>query len=177
MSSKDGTISDQKTHPELAAEQAYIDRAYDRLEEIRTEATARANLHARRRDSSFQGTYERDVAVRVALERARSLNIGDESLCFGRMDTEEDQRFYIGRRAVFDVDHEPIIIDWRVPAAEPFYRATGKHPMGLVLRRHFLCEGRKLLAIEDERLGSAGGSLDLGLAGTGALLGALERPR
>lgn len=164
------------THPELEAEQAYVDHAYDRLDEIRAEAKRRAEAHGRERGPTLAGVYERDVAVRVALYRAESLDVGDESLCFGRTDDETGERHYIGRRAIFDVEHHPLVIDWRVPAAEPFYRATGRHALGLVMRRHFLCEGRRLLAIEDERF-AEGERAGLGLAGTGALLAALERPR
>jgi len=168
-------MTEPRAHPDLPAEQAYIDAAYDRLDEIREEAIARANERARQHETAFQLVYERDVAVRFALERARSLDVGDESLIFGRTDSEHDERYYIGRRAVFDEQRRPLVVDWRVPAAEPFYRATGRHPLGLAMRRHFLCEGRRLLSIEDERLSESG--TELGLAGSGALLAAMERPR
>lgn len=168
-------------HPELADEQAYIEAAYTRLEQIRDDAAARAARDAGTKVTSFQMVYERDVAVRTALERARSLQIGDEGLCFGRTDHDDGARFYIGRRAVFDERHEPLVIDWRVPSAEPFFRATALHPLGLTLRRHLLCEGRTLLAIEDEVLGEGalGGLVqaDGPPQGGGALAAAMERPR
>ncbi len=97
------------------------------------------------------------------------------------------ETFYIGRLAVSGADHEPLVVDWRAPIAEPFYRATARHPMGLVRRRHFSTEGRRLLGIEDELLaippGKSGreeavadGDSD-GLVGSGALLAALDRSR
>ena len=49
---------------------------------------------------------------------------------------------------VADEHREPLVVDWRAPVAEPFYRATGRAPMGLVRRRHFATRGRTLLAIE-----------------------------
>ena len=57
------------------------------------------------------------------------------------------------------------MVDWRAPIAEPFYRATGRDPQGLVLRRHLALEGRRVVGLEDERFslpGSAGpgGSAD-----------------
>jgi DNA helicase IV len=63
--------------------------------------------------------------------------------------------------------------------AEAFYRATGRHPMGIVRRRHFSTDGRTLLAIEDEvfRADADGGGDDLELVGPGALLAALQRSR
>ena len=52
-----------------------------------------------------------------------------------------------------DEEQEPVIVDWRAPVAEPFYRATGRNPMGLARRRHFATRGRQLLGIEDELFG------------------------
>ncbi len=43
------------------------------------------------------------------------------------------------------------MVDWRAPVAEPFYRATGRDPMGLVLRRHLAAQGRRIVGVEDER--------------------------
>ena len=60
---------------------------------------------------------------------------------------------YIGRVSVTDVDQDPIVVDWRAPVAEPFYRATAVEPMDVVRRRHFLTrpgEGRVLVGLDDE---------------------------
>ena len=77
------------------------------------------------------------------------------------------------------------MVDWRAPVAEPFYRATGRAPMGLVRRRHFATRGRKLLGIEDELFGEGadllGGDLAIIDEGTEvrgrALIAALEEAR
>jgi len=167
-------LNERHHHPAFDAEQAFIDRAYGRLEVIRTEAVDRAAAHAAQRQTGFQAAYERDVAVQIASERAASLDIGDQSLVFGRIDHETDDLYYIGRRAVFDETYRPLVIDWRVPSAEPFYRATGLHPMGLAMRRHFQCEGRELLAIEDELFGEGS---EISQAVSQVLIAELERPR
>ena len=52
-----------------------------------------------------------------------------------------------------DEHRDPVVVDWRAPVAEPFYRATGRQPMGLARRRHFSTKGQHLLAIEDELFG------------------------
>jgi DNA helicase IV len=60
------------------------------------------------------------------------------------------ESFHIGRLAVSGPDHEPLVVDWRAPVAEPFYRATGLDPQGLARRRHLAVQGRKVLGLEDE---------------------------
>src|SRR5439155_6953068 len=82
-----------------------------------------------------------------------------------------------GRLAIPDKEQEQLVVDWRAPVAEPFYRATGRHPLGLSRRRHFFCDGRLLKGIEDEGFADGEGDGELGLAGPGALLAALERAR
>ena len=78
-----------------------------------------------------------------------------------------------------DADHTPLVIDWRAPVAEPFYRATAIAPMGVVRRRHFITRhGREIAALDDEVFDrDATESAGLQVSGEGALLGALERDR
>ena len=92
-----------------------------------------------------------------------------------------------------DENSDPVVVDWRAPVAEPFYRATGRDPLGLVRRRHFHVHGRQLLGLEDELFGE--GHLGIGaeddelarsarsadradgIRGYSTLLAALERGR
>ena len=55
--------------------------------------------------------------------------------------TSPTARFYIGRISVTDDDLTPLVVDWRAPVAEPFYRATAVEPMGVARRRHFQTHG------------------------------------
>jgi DNA helicase IV len=178
-------------HPDLPAEQAYIDRAYDRLEAMRRAAQdLRDSVLDAGRGGTHQARVERDVFVQTSLQRLEQLQLGRASLCFGRIDREVPEadivdgsgveRFYIGRLAVSDEHQEPLVVDWRAPVAEAFYRATGRSAMDLRRRRHFATDGRKLLGIEDELFradGEGGGEDDLDLVGPGALLAALKRSR
>src|SRR5947207_10157659 len=138
------------------------------------------------RGGTPQARNDRDVIVRTNLHRLEQLEIGDEPLVFGRIDREDGDAYHLGRLAISDTDQEPLVVDWRAPVAEPFYRATGRHPLGLTRRRHFMAEGRVITDIEDELFaegaeGDAGESADgdsgVTLAGPGALLAALERTR
>src|SRR5580704_1141291 len=172
-------------HPDLEAEQAYLNRAYDRLEAMRRAAEALGDsvLDAGK-GGTHQARVERDVFVQTSLARLEQLQLGRASLVFGRIDVEPGpdsdddtaELFYIGRLAVSDEGQEPLVVDWRAPIAEGFYRATGRSPMGLRRRRHFATEGRRLLGIEDELFRADGGD-DMDLVGPGALLAALQRSR
>ncbi|MCZ7459544.1 AAA family ATPase [Streptomyces sp. WMMC940] len=90
-------------------------------------------------------------------ERIRALaDLAHTPLFFGRLDylhtAQEGQRFYIGRRHVHDPDGDPMVIDWRAPVSQPFYRASRRDPMDVRLRRRFGYTGGDLTAYEDEHL-------------------------
>ena len=165
-------------NPELEAEQAYIDHAYRCLERTRELArTIRSDVQTGP-GGTFQARYERDVMIEQADQRLAQTDLGDQSLCFGRIDQRGGDRFYIGRIAVSDEHADPVVVDWRAPIAEPFYRATGREPMGLVRRRHFATSGRVLRGIDDEFFGEARDELEAGaVVGQGALISALEEAR
>ena len=173
-------------HPDLPAEQAYLDRAYRRLETVRAETEARLReAFGEERGGTFQSYTERDIRVRNNLSRLEKLELGHEALIFGRIDRRGEENgeesFYVGRLALSDEHHEPLVVDWRAPVAEPFYRATGAHPMGLKRRRHFLTEARRVVDLEDELFVAGGSEAEgagarlLGLSGPAALMAVLSR--
>lgn len=179
-------------HPDLAAEQAYIDHAYTCLDKSREDAWRIRSLNEADTGGTFQARYERNAFDEQLLARLTNLDLGDAALVFGRIDRaqgETIESFHIGRLAVADEQREPVVVDWRAPVAEPFYRATGREPMGLARRRHFAVEGRQLLGIEDELFGEGHLGIghdegldglqqqDTGLRGYGTLLTTLARGR
>ena len=185
-------------HPEFAEEQAFIDHAYVCLEESRTDALKMRELTTTGPGGTFQARFERNAVDEQLVGRLEKLELGDSALVFGRIDrlaldehgepTEGIEGFHIGRLAVSDKNREPVVIDWRAPVAEPFYRATGRDPMGLARRRHFIVQGRQLQGIEDELFGEGhlgvghdeglgGDDPRAGLRGYSTLLSALERSR
>ncbi|MEU2370466.1 AAA family ATPase [Streptomyces pseudogriseolus] len=106
-------------------------------------------------------------------ERIKALaDLSDTPLFFGRLDYlhapgaeqaegAEGERpqpeaayrtLHIGRRHVHDADGDPMVIDWRAPVSQPFYRASKKDPMDVGLRRRFGYTGGDLTAYEDEHL-------------------------
>lgn len=177
-------------HPDLIDEQAHIDHAYACLQATREAAARLTSMVEVGRGGTEQARFEREVIQETVVNRLTQLQLGDAALCFGRIDRAaegpdaETESFHIGRIAVSDENQDPVIVDWRAPVAEPFYRATGRQPMGLSRRRHFATRGRKLLAIEDElfgdtlaSLGTPVGDAKPTISGQGALFSALEESR
>ncbi len=185
------------SHPEIQAEQAHIDRAYALLESSRQRATRLREMVEVGRGGTRQARFERDVIEDAVAGRLSQLELGSSSLVFGRIDrsaktsadaqvpdaTGPSETFYIGRLAVADERQEPVVVDWRAPIAEPFFRATGGNPLGLLRRRHFVCRGRVLAGLEDEIFdldaldASANGGNGPRLNAHGALYAALEQRR
>ncbi|MEV6016438.1 MULTISPECIES: ATP-binding domain-containing protein [unclassified Streptomyces] len=105
-----------------------------------------------------------EVLHRQIAERIKALaDLSHTPLFFGRLDYlhapgsdlaegAEGERFYIGRRHVHDADGDPMVIDWRAPVSQPFYRASKKDPMDVGLRRRFGYTAGDLTAYEDEHL-------------------------
>lgn len=159
-------------HPDLAAEQDFIDFAYRCLEQSKADAWKMRGLHEGTLGGTFQARYERDVFDEAVFNRLTQLDLGDAALVFGRIDrlaADEPtgiESFHIGRLAVADDKSDPVVVDWRAPVAEPFYRATGRDPLGLARRRHFHVQGRRLLGLEDELFGD--GHLGIGSEGIGS---------
>ena len=166
-------------HPELESEQAYLAHAYACLDAMRIAAKQLQYSIQTGAGGTHQARFERDVTFDTALTRLQRLELGNESLCFGRIDRETGERFYVGRLPVSDAEQNPVIVDWRAPVSEAFYRATGRSPLGLVRRRHFSTDGPELVGIDDEVFSIEALERDdgRGLVGTGALLAALGRAR
>ena len=170
--------------PELLAEQRHVDAAYARLDVMRRAAERVAEGYTDvTRGGTHQARLEREAAEAYTRRRLANLDIGESPLCFGRLDllpidTDDVAPFYIGRISVTDDDLAPLIIDWRAPVAEPFYRATAVEPMGVARRRHFQTHGRRLLGIDDEVFDAdAAAEGGFTVVGEGALLAALDQER
>jgi DNA helicase IV len=170
---------------EIRSEQAYLDRAHERLDAMRDAARAlSAEVVGEGSGGTFAARVERDIRVELSGRRLAQLNIGDGSVCFGRLDFLDGLRIYVGRVGVSDENGDQLVVDWRAPIAEPFYRATPAEPLGVGRRRHFLFRGRTIVGIDDEPFGVKASSEPgvmsesaLGLMGEGALLAGLAQAR
>jgi DNA helicase IV len=132
-------------HPDVGEEQAMIDHAYACIVAMRSR-TEGVLQHV-----DLAATEVDTEVARWHLER-RLASIDDDvaSLCFGRIDEHDGDRWYVGRRHVEDGDGTEVVVDWRAPVSTPFYRATVQDPQGLRLRRRFSLEGRTLIDILEE---------------------------
>lgn len=170
---------------ELASEQRHVDRVYEQLSVLtesarNIEAEADAKFKTDRsdwmREEDGTAIFERDAFAYQAAKRLAILDAEHDGLVFGRLDLTDEEIRYIGRLGVRSDDYEPLVIDWRAPAAEPFYRATASNPMSVVRRRVLRCRGEKVVGIEDDLLDESAGD-DLVVVGEGALMASLKRAR
>lgn len=164
---------------EIRAEQASLDRAYERLALMRQSALDVVRHHQQLGQlNSSQARVEWESLLALTDQRLQHLELGGASLCFGRLDRVGGESFQIGRLSILDEAGDPLVVDWRAPAAEAFYQATGRNPMNLVRRRHLLTKGRIVVGIDDELFDLAeADESHLEILGEGALLATLERSR
>ena len=165
-------------HPDLAAEQAYLDQARRALQAMQERSVAAVEFGARRVEE--EESADARIAQTYLEARSESLGVGDATLAFGRIDEDEragdsDDVWYVGRRHIENDDGEPLVVDWRAPVAIPFYRATAADPQGLLLRRRFTMQGHVLVALFDENLDDPESVVGAGLPDP--LLAEVERAR
>ena len=131
--------------PELRKEQDYL-------------AAARAALRRMREQTLSLKVQAHDPISAEHLARTlhlRAASLADDpttTLFFGRVDTDEGERWYIGRRHVADSSGDPMVIDWRAEMSTAFYRASRTEPMDVTLRRRFGLDKGAITAYEDEHL-------------------------
>jgi DNA helicase IV len=205
---------------EIAEEQEFLNLALEALDHMRQGARSLRDSAAVANMRGAGDLVERDVVMGTALHRLDQLAIGDQPLFFGRIDYQVNANgsvngnastnghdngvvnskavgdtYHVGRLAVSDDALNPLVIDWRAPVAEAFYRATGVESLGLSRRRHVAIHANEVTGVEDEYFADANGDLDLpddavraateeglvegglALGGPGALLAALGRAR
>ena len=165
--------SDSISTSAVGQEQAYVDMLYHLLDEARgrAEDALTGTLGSGGAGGTFQARVERDFTAAEQSRRLAQLNAVERGLVFGRTDAGSDPEtgatpetgaagdtgtenpagtLYIGRIGLRDDEHEPRLIDWRAPAAHPFYAATPMDPNGLIRRRHIYTRHRTVTGVDDE---------------------------
>ncbi|AIY00428.1 Putative superfamily I DNA and RNA helicase-like protein [Arthrobacter sp. PAMC 25486] len=151
-----------------AEEQAMLDQAFSRRDGLL--AQLESALASPVRDAVEQ------ARMRMLGRRRAELEHAGQGLIFGRLDSLDDTVRHLGRVGIPspDEDSDPLVIDWRAPAARAFYTATPVDPQGQARRRHIRTSGREVVGLDDEPLD---GSRASSLVGEGALLAALGERR
>ncbi|MFD8637943.1 MULTISPECIES: HelD family protein [unclassified Streptomyces] len=155
-------------------------------------AASRAALRAMREDvealdiRDVTANWVNAIVLQAQIDdRIKALaDLSHTPLFFGRLDYlhapgaelaegAEGEQFYIGRRHVHDAGGDPMVIDWRAPVSQPFYRASKQDPQDIGLRRRFGYTGGELTAYEDEHLSDPAESASV----SKLLQQEIERPR
>ncbi|MFB7917723.1 HelD family protein [Streptomyces sp. NPDC056061] len=147
----------------------------------------RAGIHLNRLNSEFEDFLFGRIDLLLGKDGERgpdgaytSVEPADDAV---RDDNSADiaETLHIGRIGVLDSDYAPLVIDWRAPAAAPFYRSTPKEPGRVVRRRVIRSKGRKVLGVEDDlmrpELTAYLAGQPLPVIGDGALMAALGQAR
>jgi DNA helicase IV len=165
---------------ELAKEQEYVTRLYTRLDELRARTQIQLKeVLASGAVGTLQNRSERDTFAGMYAARLARLWAVERGLVFGRLDHADEGRLYIGKLGLTDDEQERLLIDWRAPVAQPFYRATPAAPMGLTRRRHLQTKARAVIGVDDDLLDLDSLTDDdrATLNGEAALLAALDERR
>lgn len=117
--------------------------------------------HRERRRLALQGRDWRGVAADRAAQSAyiqettkelEALPPPHSAVAFGRFDTE-DETVYLGEMTIFDDDSDVLVVNWKNPAAEPYYQASEEDHMGVLLKREFETRLNEILSFQDRRFG------------------------
>ena len=137
-----------------------------RLDETVAEITEQLDDARRAPGGTGQAALDRDLEVHRLTARLRALSRFGLDLCLGQVVAQDgDEPLYVGRLGLTDADGRRLLVDWRSPAAEPFFAATHARPMGLVSRRRYRWTRGRICDYWDEvftteALASHAGALD-----------------
>jgi hypothetical protein len=160
------TVDETPRHSAIAEEQSFLDVATARRDRLAEQL--QAELAAEALDETERSRQ------RVLRRQFEELSRAQDGLVFGRLDGLDGAVRHVGRVGIRDDNTDPLVVDWRAPAARPFYTATALDPQGQSRRRHVRTTGNVVVDVDDEPLD---GSTASELVGEGALLAALDERR
>ncbi|HEY9290375.1 MAG TPA: RNA polymerase recycling motor ATPase HelR [Microlunatus sp.] len=150
------------------------------LQEQITELTERLDLLRRSPGGKGRAASDRDMEIHRLSARLRLLRRFGLDVCLGRMVGAGPRRSdptYIGRIGLTDRNGRQLLIDWRTPAAEPYFAATLADPMGLVSRRRYRWTQGRITDYWDEALTAEGLAQDPALDPDSAFIASLGSSR
>ncbi|MEW2517206.1 RNA polymerase recycling motor ATPase HelR [Actinacidiphila alni] len=121
------------------------------LEEAIAEVSQRLDEVRRTPGGIGRAAMDRDTEIHRLSARLRALRRFGLDLCLGHVVAEDgSEPLYVGRLGLTDSEGRRLLVDWRSPAAEPFFAATHAHPMGLASRRRYRWTGGRISDYWDE---------------------------
>ena len=122
----------------IAGDQQHFAAIAETLEQSIADLTARLDAERKSPGGIGQEALDRDMQIHRLTSRLRALRRFGLDLCLGRIvRADNPEPVYIGRLGLTDRAGRRLLIDWRSPAAEPFFGATHANPMGLASRRRY----------------------------------------
>lgn len=154
---------------------------FDEVAAARAQATQECELRRERRlrepAHAGQEALERDLEIRRLTARLQVLNRFALDTCIGRTVDDAGVVTYIGRIGLVDPKGKRLLVDWRTPAAEAFFAASGGNPMGLTSRRRYQWSAGRIVDYWDEPLGVAASDTALVLDEQSAFIASLGHSR
>lgn len=142
---------DAKADPALIAEdEQHFAAIAESLEEQISELNERLDDVRRRPGGHGQEAMDRDLEVHRIGGQLRMLRRFSLDLCLGRIVTDAGTTIYIGRLGLTANNGKRLLVDWRSPAAEPFFAATHADPRGLLSRRRYRWTNGRITDYWDE---------------------------
>ncbi|MET7967610.1 RNA polymerase recycling motor ATPase HelR [Micromonospora sp. NPDC005305] len=122
----------------IARDEEHFAAMAESIERLAADLSDRLDAARRAPGGKGRQASDRDEEVRRLTARLRTLRRYGVDLCLGRMvGADGSEPVYIGRRGLTDSAGRRLLLDWRSPAAEPFFGATHANPMGLASRRRY----------------------------------------
>lgn len=135
----------------IAADERHFAAVARRLDELLRDLSDRLDAARRAPGGKGRQASDRDMEVRRLEAQLRTLRRFGLDLCIGRVvGAEHAEPVYIGRRGLTDSAGRRLLLDWRSPAAEPYFGATHANPMGLTSRRRYRWTGGRISDYWDE---------------------------
>ncbi|OYO25131.1 AAA family ATPase [Enemella dayhoffiae] len=143
-------LAAKSTDTLIARDAEHLGRIAAVLDHVRSEVTARLDAARQGRERGGTAALERDQEIRRLSAQLRLLQRYGVDLCLGRMVAADGSVRYLGRLGLRDPEGQPLLLDWRTPAAEPFFAATHADPMGLTSRRRYRWSRGRITDFWDE---------------------------
>ena len=122
----------------IAGDEQHLAAVAETLERQIADVSDRLDAQRKAPGGKGRGAMDRDLEIHRLTANLRMLRRFGLDLCLGRMvSTDSPEPTYIGRLGLTDSAGRRLLVDWRAPAAEPFFGATHANPMGLASRRRY----------------------------------------